>query len=174
MIITWQAQVQTPENGKNFSTIANWWKSLNQKSVQWKQRLIPESGKVDWEPQRFDETVVVAQPDVRGITLYWQKEAAAEESNSTPRKLEFEPTQQQLYIYPESPENLIISVKVAGVVRETLQIKNPAWLGEKIYDDAQNVTGARLTIQDTTTLVEIQVEMNADSLSYLKRVINDL
>ncbi len=174
MMMTWQAQSEEPENANNFTIITKWWKSLDSKDLLWKQRLIPESGEIDWDPQRFDDTFRCMDPDVRGITLFWHKDDAPQEKNMTPAKLEFNPTQQHLLIYPESQKDLVISVEVPGVVRETLRMQNPAWFSERIVDDAGQVTGYQLLIQDTTNLVEIQIDMDAGSLNYLKNVISDL
>jgi hypothetical protein len=166
MIIAWEAQSQDPENAKNFEVIAEWWKSLNTKSVLWKQRLIPEEGEVDWSPQRFDDTFVCMVPEVRGISFYWQKEESEEVSNITPAKLEFNPTRQQLYLYPEQQEDLIISVEVPGAARESLLMKNPAWFTET------TASGYRLLIQDKANQVEVQVEMDANSLNLLRNTLN--
>ena len=174
MMIVWQAQLQTAENGQNFNIIADWWKSLDTKSVLWKQRIIPESGEIDWEPQRFDTTFVCSEPDVRGITLYWKKEAEDQEKNITPVKMEFDSTRQQIYVYPENQENLVISVEVPDAVRETVRMKNPGWFSEQVCDDAGNVTGYRLRIHDATNLVEVRVEMDESSLNYLKSALNTL
>lgn len=174
MMITWNATSQDAENANNFTIIAKWWKSLEKKSLLWKQRLVPESGEIDWKPQRFDETFVCEAPDVRGITLFWKKEEAAPEKSMTPAKLEFHPTRQHLFVYLESQKDLVISVEVPGVVRETLRMQNPAWFSERILDNAGQVAGYQLMIHDTTNLVEIQVDMDASSLNYLKNVIIDL
>jgi hypothetical protein len=174
MIISWQAQSQNPDNSKNFSIIGNWWKSLDKKSILWKQRLIPDSGEIDWNPQRFDDTFVFTKPDVRGITFYWQKGDVEDEKNITPSKLEFNPTKQHLYLYPETQEKLIISVEIPGAIRESLQMRNPAWFSEHIYDDTKQLTGYRLIIHDTTNLVEVEIEMDEGSLNYLKHAVNKL
>lgn len=174
MMILWEAQSQAPENAKNFSIIANWWKSLEKKSVLWKQRLIPKQGAIDWEPQKYDDTFACVEPDVRGITLYWKKEAGGEEKNITPVKLEFNPTQQHVFVYPESKKDVVISVEVPGVFRETLQMKNPAWFSERITGEAGTVTGYRLVIHDTTNLIEVQIAMDEGSLNYLKNAVNEL
>lgn len=174
MIIAWQAGSQAPENAKNLSIMSNWWKSLDKKSVLWKQRLLPEKGEIDWNPQRFDDAFVATQPEVRGITFYWKKSEADQEANLTPARLEFNPTQQRLYLYPETQEKLVISVEIPGAIRETLQMKNPAWFSEKFADAGGNATGYRLVIHDTTNLVEVQIEMDAGSLHYLKNAVNEL
>lgn len=174
MVITWQAQSQEPENANNFNIISNWWKSLEKKSILWKQRLVPEEGDVDWNPQKFDDTFSCTTLDVRGITLYWTKEGDPQEKSITPAKLEFNPTQQHLYIYPESQKDLVISVEVPGVIRETLRLQNPAWFSERVLDDAGQVVGYQLMVHDTTNLVEIQIDMDENSLNYLKNVITEL
>ncbi len=174
MIITWKAQSQEPENANNFTIIANWWKSLEKKDLLWKQRLVPETGDIDWDPQRFDDTFSCMAPDVRGITLYWKQKDAPHEKNMTPAKLEFNPTRQHLFVYPESQQDLIVSVEVPGVVRETLHMQNPAWFSERIVDDGGQVAGYQFMIHDTTNLVEIQIDMDESSLNYLKNVISDL
>jgi hypothetical protein len=174
MMITWKPQSQEPGNADNFGTISTWWKSLEQKSVLWKQRLVPEEGDVDWNSQRFDETFTCAASDVRGITLFWNKENDGQERSITPGKLEFDPLRQHLYVYPESQKDLVISVEIPGVVREALKLKNPVWFGESIFDTANTTTGYRLTIQDTTNSVEIHVDMDEGSLDVLKSVVNAL
>jgi hypothetical protein len=174
MMILWEAQSQASENAKNLSIIANWWKSLDKKSVLWKQRIIPEKGEIDWDPQKFDDTFVCVEPDVRGITLYWKKEEEEAEKNITPAKLEFNPTQQHVFVYPETQKDVVISVEIPGVVRETLQMKNPAWFSERMTDEAGDVSGYRLVIHDTTNLVEVQIDMDEGSLNYLKSAVNGL
>ncbi len=174
MMITWQQGSQAPENSGNFSTIAEWWKSLATKSVLWKQRMIPESGEVDWASQKFDDTFDFAEADVRGITFYWKKTAVADASNITPSRLEFNPSLQRLYFYPETQKELIISVEIPGTVRESLKVKNPSWFTEKVLDDAGNVTEYRLVILDDTNQAEVQIEMNQGNLDFLKNAVCDL
>lgn len=174
MVISWEAQSQNPDNSKNFGIIANWWKSIEKKSVMWKQRVVHDSGEIDWSPQKFDDTFVLTKSDVRGITFYWRKGESEDEANTTPAKLEFNPTQQHLYLYPETQKNLVISVEIPGAVRETLRMKNPAWFSEKISDEAKNETIYRLIIHDTTNLVEVEIEMDEGSLNFLKHVVNEL
>jgi hypothetical protein len=174
MVISWEAQSQNPDNSKNFGIIANWWKSIEKKSVMWKQRVVPDSGEINWSPQKFDDTFVLTKSDVRGITFYWRKGESEDEANTTPAKLEFNPTQQHLYLYPETQKNLVISVEIPGAVRETLRMKNPAWFSEKISDEAKNETIYRLIIHDTTNLVEVEIEMDEGSLNFLKHAVNEL
>ncbi len=174
MILTWKAGDQAPENVKNFSTISEWWKSLETRSVLWKQRMIPESGEIDWSPQKFDDTFDLAGADVRGITFYWKKTDSGDESNITPSKLEFNPGLQRLFLYPENQENLIVSVEIPGVVRETITIKNPSWFSETRIDDAGNMTGYQLVILDDANQTEIQIEMDEGNLNFLKNSVCNL
>ena len=53
-------------------------------------------------------------------------------------------------------------------------MKNPAWFSEKIYDEAEDITGYRLIIHDTTNLVEVEVEMDEGSLNYLRNAVSTL
>ncbi len=71
----WQQGSSNPENPNYLATIREWWENLNGKEITWRQRIIPQSGEVgelDWEPQRFDEVFAIANPAIRGITLYWE------------------------------------------------------------------------------------------------------
>ena len=171
MIITWQAGSQTAENLKNFSIISEWWKSINKKSVLWKQRLLPETGDIDWKPKRFDDTFVLAEADVRGISFYWKKTGSEDLSNITPAKLEFNPALQRLYLYPETQKTLIISVEIPGTARETIKMKNPSWFSEKISTDTENIPGYRLIIFDSANQIEVQIKMDEGSLNFLKNSI---
>ena len=171
MRFTWQFGSQDPENSKNFSMISEWWNTLTTKSVLWKQRIIQESGEIDWSPQKFDDTFIVAESDVRGITFYWRKDDSTDMSDITPSKLEFDPTQQRLYLYPENQKNLVISVEIPGAIREKITMKNPSWFSEKILDNEGSVTGYRLVIQDTTSQTEVQIELDEGSLNYLKNSV---
>ena len=173
MMITWQMGVQTPENTKNFGTIRDWWQSLNTKSILWKQRLIPEKGKIDWKPQRFDETFT-AETEVRGITYYWKKPDQTEASNITPAKLELDSAKQQLFLYPENQPDLVICVEGAGVAREKIKMTNPDWQSEQLRNSAGAVSGYRLLIIDDDTHKEIQIDLDRGNLTFLKHAIQAL
>lgn len=173
MMITWQAGVQTPENTKNFGIIRDWWQSLNTKSVLWKQRLVSEKGKINWKPQRFDETFT-AEMEVRGITFYWKKPDQAEASNITPGKLELDSTKQRLFLYPENQPTVVICVEGAGVVREKITITNPAWYSEQVRNDSGTVTGYRMLMIDEASQKEFRIEMDEGNLAFLKQAIQKL
>ena len=111
--IVWQQGSNNPENADNFANIRQWWASLNAKEITWRQRVIPDSGNVtelNWEPQRFDEIFLISNPEIRGITLYWQKPDSSQERSTTPHKLELDNLKQKIYIYPQSNFFLIIRI----------------------------------------------------------------
>jgi hypothetical protein len=130
--ILWQQNSDNPENGNNFATIQQWWTSLNDKKIAWRQRLVPQTGDIselDWEPQRFDEVFKLQTPQIRGITLYWRKPDTEQERSTTPRKLELDPHTQQLYIYPQSQKELVIRVGIPEIVYQKIELTNPQWQG---------------------------------------------
>ena len=74
--LTWQYGSEHPENSANLDAIRQWWSKLSGKTVLWQQRIVPdgeEVGQLDWEPQRFDERFAIAEPELKGITVYWRK-----------------------------------------------------------------------------------------------------
>jgi hypothetical protein len=161
----WQQESTDPNNVNHFAEISQWWTSLNGQEITWRQRLIPEAGASDlnWEPQRFDETFVVTQPQVRGITLYWQKPDAKDERNTTPRKLELDALHQALYIYPQSQPSVVIRVAVPQVVYQQVKITQPDLTvlrsGEQML----------LVVRDEAQLLEIQVSLSPEKLAELSQ-----
>ena len=174
MYLTWQFGVDDPENAKNFSTIAEWWKSLQAQEVLLKQRLIPEEGSIDWTPQKFDEHATFFDADVRGITFYWRKDESGDSSNTTPAKLEFAPALQRLYVYPENQEKLVISVEVSEPIQKAISIENPDWFSERARDSAGNVTRYRLRIRDHISQTEITILLDEEHLNVAKQAIDEL
>lgn len=157
----WQLGSNNPENPNNLDTIRQWWVALADKEITWRQRLIPANGDInqlDWEPQRFDEKFQIAQPEIRGITLYWRKPNSPEASNTTVQKLELHHTRQELYIFPKSQQQLVIRVALPEVKYQRIEIKNPEILVEK------NI----ILIQDKQQLLEVQIQLNSEKLNELK------
>jgi hypothetical protein len=166
MQIVWEYGSNNPENRTNFDTICQWWQELDRKQVSWQQRVLPTSlnlEEIDWELQGFDETLVLIKPQIRGITLYWQKTGDDQEKNTTPRKLVLDSKKQQLYVYPQSQKNLVIRVAMPQVSYETYQMKNPECEG--------SVVNGRyiLTLRDGEQLLEVKVTLEADALYQLKK-----
>lgn len=163
--IIWQQGSNNPENGNNFAIIQQWWASLNDKKIAWRQRIIPEIGDVsqlDWESQRFDEVFKIQIPQIRGITLYWRKPDTDKERSTTPRKLELDESSQQLYIYPQSQPELVIRVGLPEIVYQKIALKNPQWQGTRAGENYI------LTLRDNQQQLEIKLTLTPDNLAQLK------
>lgn len=164
MNTVWQFGSSDPENANNLAAIRQWWAELNQKKVNWRQRMLTgatEASSLNWEPQRFDETFVLTQPDLRGITLYWQKPDSPQERNSTVDRLEFDRLRQQLYIFPKSQKELVIRVELAEMVYQTLKIKPSK---AEYVADIQT-----LILRDEARRVEIEVVLSPELAQHLKQ-----
>lgn len=164
--IVWQYGSSNAENSENFDTIRQWWSNLNGKEVTWRQRIVPPSGDVtelDWEPQRFDETFVISNPEIRGITLYWRKPGSPDERNTTVNKLQLDPVRQQLYFYPQSQSNLVMRVGVAAVQYNTVKLKAPEIIIE------ENNT---LILRDGTQMLEVKVNLTPEQITQLKEKLS--
>jgi hypothetical protein len=165
-LIVWQLGSSNPENAGNFSTISQWWAGLNGKEVHWRQRLLSPTGsasELDWEPQRFDEAFVIATPEIRGITLYYQKPGAQSERNTTPQKLELDTVRQQLYVFPQSQKEVAIRVGLPQVTYQKVKLVNPQAEIEAI------AAGTVLTFRDESQLLEVQVQLSPEALAQLKQ-----
>jgi hypothetical protein len=163
--ILWQQNSNNPENGNNFAIIQQWWASLNGRKITWRQRIIPQSGdvsEIDWEPQRFDEEFLLQSPQIRGITVFWQKADAQQERSTTPRKLELDINTQQLYIYPQSQKELVFRVGIPEIVYQKIAIKNPEWKMTTVGDNCI------LTLRDKQQQLEINLLLTPDNLLQLK------
>lgn len=161
----WQQGSDNPANGNNFAIIQQWWASLNDKKIAWRQRIIPATEDVtqlDWEPQRFDEVFKLQMPQVRGITLYWRKPDNDQERSTTPRKLELDQHSQQLYIYPQTQKELVIRVGIPEIVYQKIEIKNPQWQGTSAGETYI------LTLQDKQQQLEVKLTLSSDNLAQLK------
>ena len=165
--IIWEQGNSSPDNASNFAIVSEWWTAMQGKEIAWKQRLLPASGQtqeLDWEPARFDEKFTLYTPQIRGITLYWRREAKndAPEKNSTANKLELDPIQQQLYIYPQSQKELVIRVGIPEIIYQNFTLTNPqiAHLG----------TGEQHTIllRDAKQQIEVKVTLDAANFQALQ------
>lgn len=166
MKIVWQQGSTDPENANNFGTIRQWWASLTNRKIAWRQRLIPQNGDVtelDWEPQRFDEVFDMLTAEIRGITLYWRKHDAPQERSTTPQKLELDNIRQQLYIYPQSQKDLVIRVGRPELVYQKFELKNP-----QLQVTAAGETHV-ITLRDAQQQVEVKVTLTPEHLSQLTK-----
>ncbi|MDZ8055990.1 MAG: hypothetical protein RMX68_004970 [Aulosira sp. ZfuVER01] len=162
----WQPGSGNPENPENLATIGQWWANLNGKEVTWQQRIITQNSEVeqlDWEAKRFDENFAIANPEIRGITLYWCKPDSPQERNTTPYKLILDSLHQYLYIFPQSQKELVIRVGLKTIAYQTISLTNPQYL--------YNPSGENyiLTLQDATQQLEVKVTMSSENLKQLLR-----
>lgn len=165
--IIWQQGSNKPENLSNLALISQWWSSLANQEVCFAQRLIPQSGEVDeinWEPQRFDEVFELKNPEIRGITLYWQKLDSPQERNTTPSQLVLDNRRQQLYIFPQSQKQLVLRVALPQIAYETIELINP-----QIEYSSLNGTSHILLLRDAQQKLEVKAIFSSDMLSQLQQ-----
>ncbi|WP_009632873.1 hypothetical protein [Synechocystis sp. PCC 7509] len=164
--VIWQQNSQQPDNTDNLALISQWWSSLANQGITFAQRLIPDNGALDqinWETQRFDEFFPIANPQIRGITLYWCKLDSDLERNTLPYQLVLDTRRQQLYIFPQSQNQLIIRVGLPEVSYEKVEITNPE-IECKQFDSKY-----LLTLRDTAQHIEVKVTLTPENLSQLKQ-----
>ncbi|MGK7874562.1 MAG: hypothetical protein AB4426_15010 [Xenococcaceae cyanobacterium] len=162
--IIWQQNSSYPDNADNFATISQWWENLNGQEIAFAQRLIPTSGnldEIDWESQRFDEKFALQMPQIRGITLYWQKPDSEEERNITADKLELDTARQQLYIYPQSQPQLVIRVGIPEIIYQTIELKDPQIAGTSVGENCI------LLLRDRQQQLEVKLTLSRKSLGQL-------
>jgi hypothetical protein len=162
--LVWQPNSSDPSNADHLKAIAQWWSNLNGKEVSWQQRLIPANGDpegLDWQPQKFDEKLVLQTPQLRGITLFWHSQKSADERNITPSKLQLDLTRQQLYVIPQSQSQVLIKISLPEIVYEKLNLLNP-----QIAATVRNNQGVIL-LRDEAQQLEITVTLDSARLSQL-------
>ena len=162
----WTLGSNDPENTTHFAEISQWWTNLKEQKITWRQRLLDQTQDVsdlNWDSQRFDEVFTVMHPEVRGITLYWQKPDSPQERNITAEKLELDSLRQQLYIFPQSQKKLVIRVELPEVTYQTIKLEEPLWH----YSDSGESTVLR--IRDEKQQLEVQVNLSPESLNQLKQ-----
>jgi hypothetical protein len=162
--IMWEQGSNYPDNIENLATISQWWGSLQGKLIKSAQRLIPGTENVDdinWDTQQFDEKFILQNPQMRGITLYWYKPNSPDERNITPRKLEFDPRAEQLYIYPQSQPQLVIRIGIPEIIYQTIELKDPQIAGTSVGGNCI------LLLRDPKQQLEVKVILNPQSLGKL-------
>jgi DNA-binding transcriptional regulator/RsmH inhibitor MraZ len=163
--IVWQSGINNQENTDNLHSISQWWTNLNGKEIVWVERMIPQIGgmsEIHWQPQRFDETFMIVNPEIRTDTLYWQKPDSALERNSTVQKLELDNLQQQLYLYPQLEPDMVIRIGIPEVKYQTLEIKNvEIALGE------DNI----MLLWDPEQELEIKIALSSENIVKLKELL---
>ncbi len=163
--IVWQSGINNQENTDNLHSISQWWTNLNGKEIVWVERMIPQIGgmsEIHWQPQRFDETFMIVNPEIRTDTLYWQKPDSALERNSTVQKLELDNLQQQLYLYPQLEPDMVIRIGIPEVKYQTLEIKNvEIALGE------DNI----MLLWDPEQELELKIALSSENIVKLKELL---
>ncbi len=161
----WQSGSTNPENADNLDNISLWWQNLNGKEISWVERLIPQIGglsEIHWHPQRFDQTFVIVNPEIREDTLYWHKLDSPVERNNTVQKLELDNLQQQLYIYPQLESELVIRIGFPEIKYQTLELNNPEFaLGE---DNS-------LLLWESNQELEIKISLSPENIAKLKELL---
>jgi hypothetical protein len=161
----WHSGSNDPENANNLDNISQWWRNLNGKQISWVERLIPQIGglkEIHWQPQRFDETFVIVNPEIREDTLYWYKPDSPVERNNTVDKLELDNLQQQLYLYPQLESELVIRIGISEVKYQTLELNNPEIaLGE---DNT-------LLLWEADQELEIKISLSPENIAKLKELL---
>jgi hypothetical protein len=160
----WQQNSSDPHNADNLAAIAQWWHNLQGKEIIWQQRLIPESNqlsKINWETQRFDENFVITNAQLKGITVYWQKNPSAEVRNITAQKLELDNFNQKLYIYPQTQSQVVICVTSPQIIYRTIELAHPEIAGKVKGEDYL------LLLRDGEKKLEVKVTLNKQQLKQI-------
>jgi hypothetical protein len=166
--IIWQQDTSNPENANNLAKIGQWWASLKDREIVWKQRLIPTDGDltaIDWEQQRFDEKFALKEPQLRGITIYWRKPDSERELNITVKKLELDLAKQQIYIYPQLQPQVVIRVNTPEIIYQTIELTNPQVAATAVGDNYL------LLLRDTEQQLQVKVILSHPSW---EKLVKDL
>ncbi len=126
--VVWQQNNGAADNLENLEAIATWWSNLSGKEVAWQQRLVSASGdlsEIDWQPQQFDNKLVLNDSQLRGITIYWREGNSETERNITAGKLHLDTIEQKLYIYPQSQSQVVICVSMPEIVYQQVILDHP-------------------------------------------------
>ncbi len=165
--IVWQSGINNQENTDNLHSISQWLTNLNRKQIVWVERMVPQIGgmsEIHWQPQRFDETFIIVNPEIRTDTLYWYKPDSAVERNSAVQKLELDNLQQQLYLYPQLEPDMVIRIGISEVKYQTLEIKNvEIALGE------DNI----MLLWDPEQELEIKIALSSENIVKLQELLAD-
>ena len=169
-LIIWQQNSSEPNNRENLEAIAKWWSNLEDREIAWQQRLIPPSGDlqdIDWQPQKFDEKFILLTPQLKGITIYWRNSKVTDERNITPSKLQLNLTKQQLYVFPQSQSQVVISICLPETIYQKLSVRNP-----QIAATIKHDSGIIL-LRDETEKLEITVTLDQKKLNQLREQLKN-
>ena len=162
----WYQGSTDPDALEQFQTIQTWWETLHGKEIIWQQRMLSDSedlASLDWSTQRFDDRYVLLTPHIKGITLYWSKATEPDrEQNSTPQRLELDPEQQHLYVFPQSQQGLVLRITLPQLVYQTIILKNPE-ISTAPLDNYQV-----LTFKDDNQRIKVQIALSPEAILGLK------
>ena len=162
----WYQGSPDPNAAQSFQDIQSWWSSLNGQEIIWQQRMlsgIEDLSSLDWKSQRFDERFYIKNPEIKGITLYWAKANQPDQVQSTtPQRLELDWEAQQLYVFPQKQQGLVLCITNPTVVYQTVAIKNPQIRYAPL--DEYHV----LTLQAEEKKLKVQVVLSPEALLQLK------
>ncbi len=159
--IIWELGSNNQENANNLANIRKWWQEINGKEISWCQRIMTSTNlsEIHWEQQRFDETFKIINPDLRGITFYWQKPNSTQEYNITPQKIELDNQGKYLYIYSQTQKNLIIRVGPGEITYLTVEL----------LDAEIKLENNILILRDNTKLIEVKLTLSPEKFYQLKQ-----
>ena len=167
--VIWYQDTDSPTAASDFAQIQQWWAGLQGKEILWQQRMATGTTDwttLDWSSQRFDERYCIKNPEIRGITLFWAKVNDPDRQQSTtPHRLEWDPSQQCLYILPRSQQGLVLRVSLPQVDYRTFSLQNPT------IDQVISQGSLILTLKDPQQQLAVQVTLNAETLLTLKRLL---
>jgi hypothetical protein len=162
----WYQGSTEPDALEQFQAIQTWWETLNGKEIIWQQRMLTGSedpASLDWSTQRFDDRYVLLTPHIKGITLYWSKATEPDrEQNSTPQRLELDPEQQNLYVFPQSQQGLVLRITLPQLVYQTITLKDPD-ISISTLDSYQI-----LTFKDDNQRIKVQIALSPEAILGLK------
>lgn len=163
-ILIWQQNSTDLSNVDHLQAIAQWWSNLAGKEIAWQQRLLSfdqNLDQIDWQPQKFDERFVLHDSEIRGITIFWRNQTNGEERNITPSQMLFNLTLQQLLVFPQSQSQVVIKIKLPGVIYQKLDLIDP-----QIAATVKNDQGVIL-LRDEAERLEIKVTLSKAKLNQL-------
>jgi hypothetical protein len=162
--IIWEQNSGNPDNFNNFNTICEWWSKLDNQEVNLAQRLIPDNGnllEIDWQKQRFDEKFIINSPEVRGITLYGRKQNQEREFSYTVSELELNLGDNELYIYLQSRDDVVIKIWQPKITYQVIKLNNFKIVTKKVDKNCL------ILLTDEEQKIEINFSLTSEQKSYL-------
>lgn len=156
----WQFGSDDPHNADALIQVQQWWSQLNGKSVTWQQRISQGTDPtlLNWETQRFDEQLTIAQPALKGITIFWSKANDTRLRDMTASRFVLDHTEQALYITPKSQPDVVVRVCVPQPKYESIALSA----------SVVTVVGQTLVIRDRGQMLEVRASLSPTQIAQLK------